>query len=148
MEATSSSSTNINGVFIKFKNRRCLCGVKAAVKISESQNNPHKLYFVCEKGRCKFYKFWEPDNEEFNLGQYNDSISQRNDGRGNFMVQHEMENLNRRLHRLEMLWEKVQYLESFHGRIQHLESMQGGSKIIVGVNLVLLGIIMAMLLLK
>ena len=148
MEATSSSSTNINGVFIKFKNRRCLCGVKAAVKISESQNNPHKLYFICEKGICKFYNFWEPDNEEFNLGQYSDSISQRNDGRGNFMVQQEMAMLNGRLQRLEMLWERVQYLESLHGRIQHLESIQGGSKLIVGVNLVLLGIIMAMLLLK
>ena len=64
------------------------------------------------------------------------------------MVQQEMASLNGRLQRLEMLWERVQYLESLHGRIQHLESIQGGSKLIVGVNLVLLGIIMAMLLLK
>ncbi|KAK3219454.1 hypothetical protein Dsin_013424 [Dipteronia sinensis] len=82
MEATSNSTTNINGVLIKFKNRRCLYGgVKAVVKISESQNNSHKLYFVCEKGKCKFYSFWSPYNEEFNLGQFSDSVSQRNGGR-------------------------------------------------------------------
>ncbi|KAK2663540.1 hypothetical protein Ddye_002114 [Dipteronia dyeriana] len=148
MEATSSSTNNINGVFIKFKNRRCLCGVKVAVKISESQNNAHKLYFVCEKGKCKFYNFWSPDNEEFNIGQLSDSVSQKNDGRGNAMVEQEIIILNGRVQRLEMLWEMLQYLESFHGRIHQLESMQEGSKLIVGVNLVLLGIIIAMLLLK
>ncbi|KAK2656364.1 hypothetical protein Ddye_009416 [Dipteronia dyeriana] len=148
MEATSSSTNNINGVFIKFKNRRCLCGVKASVKFYESQNNPHKLYFVCEKWKCKFYNFWSPNNEEFNIGQLSDSVSQRNDGRGNALVEQEMTILNGRVQRLEMLWERLQYLESFHGRIQQLESMPGGSKLIVGVNLVLLGIIIAMLLLK
>ncbi|KAK2651548.1 hypothetical protein Ddye_011404 [Dipteronia dyeriana] len=71
MEATSRSTT-IDGVFIKFKNRRCLCGVKAVAMIMESQNSPYKLYFVCEKGKYKFYNFWEPYNEECNLEQYSD----------------------------------------------------------------------------
>ncbi|KAK2645098.1 hypothetical protein Ddye_020293 [Dipteronia dyeriana] len=63
MGAKSSSTTNINEVFIKIQNRRCSCSDKSDVKISESQNNPHKLYLVCEKGKCKFYNFREPDNE-------------------------------------------------------------------------------------
>ncbi|KAK2641427.1 hypothetical protein Ddye_023190, partial [Dipteronia dyeriana] len=87
-------------------------------------------------------------NEDFNLGQLSDSVSQRNDDRGNAMVEQKMTILNGRVQRLEMLWERLQYLESFHGRIQQLESIQGGSKLIVGVNLVLPGIIITMLLLK
>ena len=86
MEATSSSTTNINGGIIKFKNRRCYCGVKAAVKIFDSQNNPNKLYFVCERGKCKFHSFWEPNNEEFNRVEYSESVMERNDGRDNVML--------------------------------------------------------------
>ena len=36
---------------IKFKNRRCHCGVKVVVKIFDSHNNLRKLYFVCERGK-------------------------------------------------------------------------------------------------
>ncbi|KAK2662793.1 hypothetical protein Ddye_001367 [Dipteronia dyeriana] len=100
METTLSSTTNINGGLIKFKNRRCSCDVKAGVKISESQNNPKKLYFLCERGKCKFYSFWESDNEEFNKVKYSESIRERNDGRDNFILQQEMAVVNARLQSL------------------------------------------------
>ncbi|KAK2645758.1 hypothetical protein Ddye_020953 [Dipteronia dyeriana] len=99
MEATSISTNNINDMFIKFENKRCLCDVKAAVKIYKSQNNPHKLYVVCEKEKYKFYNFYSPDNEEFNIGQFSNSVSQMNDGRGNLRVEQEMEILNGRVQR-------------------------------------------------
>ncbi|TXG60510.1 hypothetical protein EZV62_015083 [Acer yangbiense] len=122
MEGTSSSIGNINGEIIKFKNRRCSCGVKAAVKISNSQNNPKKLYFVCERGKCKFYSFWEPDNEEFNKAEYSESITERHEGGDNFMLQQETAIVNGRLQTLEMLWERVQHLESLHARMLNLET--------------------------
>ncbi|TXG54009.1 hypothetical protein EZV62_019265 [Acer yangbiense] len=162
MEATSSSTANINWGIIKFKNRRCHCGVKAAVKISDSHNNPRKLYFVCERGKCKFYSFWEPDNEEFNRAEYSETIMERNDGRDNATLQQEMAVVNGRLQTLEMLWERVQHLETLHvrmvnletnitnihGRMHQLEYMQGGSKLMLAVNLVFFGVMMAMVLLK
>ncbi|KAK2659956.1 hypothetical protein Ddye_006489 [Dipteronia dyeriana] len=150
MEATSSSTINMNGGLIKFKNRRCSCGVKAGVKISESQNNPRKLYFACERGKCKFYSFWVPDNEEFNQAEYIENIREINDGRDNFMLQQEMTAVNARLQSLELLWEMVQHLETLHtrmynleinitnihGRMHQLEYNQGGSKLLLVVNLV------------
>ncbi|TXG66491.1 hypothetical protein EZV62_007766 [Acer yangbiense] len=162
MEATSSSIANINGGIIKFKNRICHCGVKAVVKIFDSQNNPRKLYFICERGKYKFYSFWEPANEEFDRAEYSESIMERNDGRDNAMLQQEMAIVNERLQTLEMLWERVQHLETLHarmlnletsitnihGRMHHLEYIQGGSKLMLAVNLVFFGVIMAMVLLK
>ena len=151
METSSSSTMAINGGIIKFKNRKCSCGIKAAVKISESQNNPKKLYFFCERGKCKFYKFWDPDNEEFNQTEFNGSNSQRYDGRENFEVQQEIRNV---MQTLDILWQMVQHLESLHvrmhnletnihGRMHTLESTQGGSRLMWVVNMVLFGVTMA-----
>ncbi|KAK1552951.1 hypothetical protein Q3G72_026277 [Acer saccharum] len=111
MESSSSSRMAINGGIIKFKNQKCSCGIKAAVKISESQNNPKKLYFFCERGKCNFYKFWDPDNEEFNQTEFLGNNSQRYDGSENFQVQQEMTSV---MQKLELLWQMVQHLESLH----------------------------------
>ena len=143
MEASSSStSKSINGGIIKFKNRKCACGIKAAVKISESLNNPKKLYFFCERGKCNFYRFWEPDNEEFNLSEYTENISQRYDGSNNFLLQQELEVVKARLQKLEILWETYN-----HGRMHNLESIQGGSRMMWVVNSVLFGVTIAVLVL-
>ncbi|KAK2651145.1 hypothetical protein Ddye_018634 [Dipteronia dyeriana] len=60
----------INGGIIKFKNRKSSCGIKAAVNISESQNNPKKLYFFNKRGKYNFYRFWDPNSEEFNQTEF------------------------------------------------------------------------------
>ena len=156
MESSSSSRMAINGGIIKFKNRKCSCGIKAAVKISESQNNPKKLYFFCERGKCNFYKFWDPDNEEFNQTEFNGSNSQRYDGRENFEVQQEMRNV---MQTLDILWQRVQHLESLHarmhnletnihGRMHHLESKEGSSRLMWVVNMALFCVIMAIIVLS
>ncbi|TXG72524.1 hypothetical protein EZV62_001103 [Acer yangbiense] len=160
MEATSSSAFSINGRIIKFKNRKCNCGIKAAVKISESPNNPNKLYFFCDRGKCKFYRFWEPDNEEFNQAEYIESISERFESRDNFQrLEQEMTILNARLMKLEMVWERVQHLESLHarmhnletnihGRMHHLESKEGSSRLTWAVNIALFCVTMAIIAVK
>ncbi|KAK0606338.1 hypothetical protein LWI29_036668 [Acer saccharum] len=147
MEATSSSTSkrNINGGIIKFKNWKCSCGMKAGVRISESVNNPNKLYFFCEKGKCNFYRFWEPNTEEFSLSEYTKSVTQGFDGRDRYggrptlLLEREMEDVKARLQRLEIYYARMENQDiSNHGRIHNLESMQGGSRVVCSVNMVLL----------
>lgn len=49
---------NVNGGVLKFINKICDCGMRAAVKISESSNNPQRLYYCCPKfkDKCTFYR--------------------------------------------------------------------------------------------
>ncbi|KAK9274838.1 hypothetical protein L1049_007510 [Liquidambar formosana] len=57
--ASSSRSVNSGtgrGTRYRFQNRRCQCGRKAEVKISESIDNPEKLYFRCQE--CGFFEWW------------------------------------------------------------------------------------------
>ncbi|KAK3230759.1 hypothetical protein Dsin_002640 [Dipteronia sinensis] len=87
MEATSSSTSkrNINGGIIKFKNWKCSCGIKA------------------DRGKCNLYWFWEPNDEEFNLSEYTENITQRYDGRDRYdgratlLLEQEMEEVKARL---------------------------------------------------
>ena len=58
----------INGDIIRFKNRRCKCNRKAVLYISETNQNPCKLFFKCKTEKCNFYAWWEPDEEEFDIG--------------------------------------------------------------------------------
>ncbi|TXG51120.1 hypothetical protein EZV62_023644 [Acer yangbiense] len=154
MEATLSSTSkwNINGGIIKFKNQKCSCGIKAGVRISESVHNPNKLYFFYERGKCNFYRFWEPTNEEFNLSEYTENITQRYDcrdrydGRDNLLLEQDMEDVKARLQRLERYYARMQNEDtSDHGRMHQLESMQGGSRVMCVVNMLVLGVTIAVL---
>ncbi|KAK2651857.1 hypothetical protein Ddye_011713 [Dipteronia dyeriana] len=146
----------INGRIIKFKNRKCSCGIKVAVKISESQNNPSKLYFFCERGKCNFYRFWDPDIEEFNQTEFLESNSQKYDDIEHFQLQQEMKSV---MQKLELLWQRVQHLESLyvrmhnlenniHRRMHNLKSRQGGQRLTWVVNMVLFGATMAVFVLS
>ncbi|TXG58589.1 hypothetical protein EZV62_016418 [Acer yangbiense] len=160
MEATSSSAISINGRIIKFKNRKCNCSIRATEKISESANNPNKLYFFYERGKCKFYRFWEPNNEEFNQAEYIESISQRFGSGDNFQqLEEEITILNARLMKLEMVWERVQHLQSLHARMHnletnihrrmhHLESRERSSRLMWVVNMALFCVTMAIIVLS
>ncbi|KAL6521161.1 hypothetical protein OROGR_017730 [Orobanche gracilis] len=58
---------------LQFWNERCKCNKRAVVRISESTNNPHKLYYKCENDVCNFFKFWEPKNGDINWSAINDN---------------------------------------------------------------------------
>ena len=49
---------------LKFHNRRCRYGRKAEVMISDSVDNPYKLFFRCRLKNCGFFECWnlEDDN--------------------------------------------------------------------------------------
>lgn len=118
---SSSASSEVNGGIIKFKNRRCYCGKKAGVRISESATNPYKLYFICFLGKCNYYSFWTPDNEEFNL--YDDASSEQ---RENKLMQSGMQERNE--------------LKDLTTRVRNLESMQELMRIPIYVNMVFFAI--------
>ncbi|GMP93169.1 hypothetical protein CsSME_00043119 [Camellia sinensis var. sinensis] len=48
----STSSNNDAGFF---ENKRCKCGKKAGVYISESEKNPGKMYFKCANKDCDYF---------------------------------------------------------------------------------------------
>ena len=52
---TISEESNINGGIVIFKNKLCRCGMKTGVRISESSQNPGKLFiFSVKKGNANF----------------------------------------------------------------------------------------------
>ena len=54
----------------------------------------------------KTLQFLGSYNKEFNRAEYSETILERNDGRDNATLQHEIAVVNERLQTLEMLWEK------------------------------------------
>ena len=46
---------------LKFRNRKCRCGVRAEVMISDSRDNPYHLFFRCRHKSCKFFEWWSLD---------------------------------------------------------------------------------------
>ncbi|KAL7233945.1 hypothetical protein ACSBR1_017533 [Camellia fascicularis] len=48
-----STSSNNDARF--FENKRCKCGEKAGVYISELEKNPGKLYFKCANKACDYF---------------------------------------------------------------------------------------------
>lgn len=57
---------NIN--LIKFENKYCLCKKKCDVCISESQDNPNKLYYCCKYDECSYFRIWMPNDGDCQSG--------------------------------------------------------------------------------
>ncbi|CAL5385152.1 unnamed protein product [Camellia sinensis] len=86
MAYTSTSST-IDGRL--FENRGCKCGKKVAVKISDSQKNPRRLYFKCADGRCNYFAWWAPTSQHGNAANIQwrpNSIHRNNKDEGRRMI--------------------------------------------------------------
>ena len=63
MEASrigESSGSSITGL----RNRNCHCGRKAAIKISESQKNPNRLYAKCTNNKCSYFDWLGPPTQD------------------------------------------------------------------------------------
>lgn len=62
--APSFSSSSELSKNVKFVNKVCRCGLKCSVKISESRDNPNRLYFCCPlKNKCGYFEWWEVPND-------------------------------------------------------------------------------------
>ena len=56
LQVTSTMSLR-DGRKVRFCNRRCYCGRKAEVMISDSVDNPHRLFFHCRLKFCGFFEW-------------------------------------------------------------------------------------------
>ena len=56
-----SSSSNGEGV-IKYRSKICYCGSKSAIKVTESEKNIEKLYYLCPHRKCSFWDWCKPVN--------------------------------------------------------------------------------------
>lgn len=68
--APSWSASSHPSKNVKFYNKHCSCGYRCSVKISESKDNPNRLYFCCQsKNKCGFFEWWEaPEDLHDNRG--------------------------------------------------------------------------------
>ena len=64
--------TNPNNVLrferrLKFRTQKCHCGVRADVMISDSRDNPSRLFFRCRNKTCNYFEWWSlhADNPYF-----------------------------------------------------------------------------------
>ena len=127
MEGSSSTSRNTNGGMITFRNKYCECGKRAALKISEIEINPGKLFYTCESKWCKFFNWWKPDPTVFQTWQRTEEI-------------------NRDSEEIKLLNAKMQKLETcFHGIKLNLESIQIGLRMMTLYNLIFFGVSSAVL---
>ena len=60
----ASQSSNSGSRWINFHNKKCKCGKNALLRISESKNNPNRLYYCCVNGEnsCGFFEWWMPED--------------------------------------------------------------------------------------
>ena len=55
-----SSGSSVCGM----RNRKCYCGRRATIKISESQKNPNRLYAKCTSEKCNYFEWLGPPTQD------------------------------------------------------------------------------------
>lgn len=60
------SDIGMKGLRLKFCNRFCSCPYrkKVEIRISESENNPGRLFFRCVDDKCGYFEWWRPSPSE------------------------------------------------------------------------------------
>lgn len=59
----------VNGKLIKYSNKTCKCLMRVDLRVFESDNNPHMLYYCCAKKEgCGYFRWWVPEKTDFNNG--------------------------------------------------------------------------------
>ncbi|TXG47750.1 hypothetical protein EZV62_027044 [Acer yangbiense] len=137
MEGSCISSNKINGGMIKFKNRLCYCRKKAAIKISESQKNPSKLFFSCESRKCNFYMFWSPDQDEFQQSHSHsvDAI-------------HDMHDANEVRNDVHFQDDRRAISKEFERKLNNVEVVVNTLKLLSIINIVFSGVAMFVMIMK
>ena len=62
--------SQVNGNLIKFRNLKCDCRVRAAVQMSETEDNPNKLFYNCPYDACDFFQWCCPEPSDFDNGAF------------------------------------------------------------------------------
>ena len=62
---------------LRFVNKKCYCGVRAAIRCSESEAHKNWLYYNCQDKLCKFFEWAQPIG--FNEDQFKPVTLTNND---------------------------------------------------------------------
>lgn len=60
----SSTSSDIRGPYIQYVNKFCFCGHIAEIKVSNTANNPKRLFYTCRNRACTFFLWCHPIDHE------------------------------------------------------------------------------------
>ena len=104
------------------------------MKISESKENPGKLYFVCAQRQCKYFSWWEPESSLFQ-GRF---LRTAEAGRDSTSIGPDLTSTEEEV---EMVHAKLHNLETYlNGRIQTLETRVSCIKMLMVVNMLCFGV--------
>ena len=60
---------------LRFRNRKCHCGVRSEVIISNSRDNSFRLFFRCRTKNCKYFEWWSLDANNPHLEEEMEGIT-------------------------------------------------------------------------
>ena len=60
---------------MRFRNRKCHCGVRANLMISDSRDNHFCLIFKCRTKTCKYFEWWSLDVDNPHLEEEIEGIT-------------------------------------------------------------------------
>lgn len=58
MPSSTFSATRANG--LAYSNQNCFCGKTAEIKVSNTSENPSRLFYTCKSNACRFFHWCEP----------------------------------------------------------------------------------------
>lgn len=61
---SSSTSTGNRPKYLQYCNNYCYCGMVAEIKVSNTTNNPKRLFYTCRNRACTFFLWCHPINYE------------------------------------------------------------------------------------
>lgn len=56
----SASFTGNSTTYVQYVNRNCKCGTVADIKISNTRQNPRRLFYTCRTRNCDFFQWCNP----------------------------------------------------------------------------------------
>lgn len=96
----SSTSSGIRGQYMQYVNKFCFCGAVAEIKVSNTTNNPKRLFYTCRNRSCTFFLWCHPiEHEGIQPHNVHDEIT--TEDRNILTLGREMTDINIRVRALE-----------------------------------------------
>ncbi|KAK2383894.1 hypothetical protein QL285_071304 [Trifolium repens] len=64
MASSHNSGSASRGSSIRYRNMNCQCRLVSDIKVSQSHQNPGRLYYSCQNNKCKWVGWCEPVEDD------------------------------------------------------------------------------------
>ncbi|KAL3739168.1 hypothetical protein ACJRO7_020550 [Eucalyptus globulus] len=109
MSSSSVNTSTWSG--LTFQNQKCKCDKLAAVKISESKRNKHKLYYTCEDQTCDFFSWCLPtSNVPHSIPKVSPAVFEDDVRNIKYLLEHLIDELKNTDEKAQRLRHNVQHL--------------------------------------